>query len=250
MLVALLTDFGTKDVYVGVMKAVIAGVAPGVPVIDLTHEVEPQAVDEAAFLLAQAVPFLPPGAVVCAVVDPGVGSARRAVVVEVDGRRYVAPDNGLLTPVLFTGAPTRARELTNPAIVDPGRSATFHGRDVFSPAAAFLAGGGAWEDVGPEVDPGTLFELAPNRGRVVHVDRFGNLVTDLPADQLPPDCGLRVGEAEVRRRVRTYADAPVGELVVLEGSSGHLEVSVVQGDAARRLGVARGVEAAPLVAEC
>jgi S-adenosylmethionine hydrolase len=240
VIVALLTDFGDRDCYVGVMKAVIASLAPGVQVLDLCHQVSPQAIDEGAYLLSTALAYLPEGSVVCAVVDPGVGTARRAIAVEAGGLRLVGPDNGLLTPALAAPGVLRARSIESPGVMRLHPSATFHGRDVFAPCAAHLARGLALDRVGPEIDPGGLVRLPERVPRVVHVDAFGNLVLGLGPDQLPPGTPFRVGQVPVTAWVRSYGEAPGGELVAYLGSSGRIEVAVVGGSAARYCGLARG----------
>lgn len=244
MILALLTDFGDRDVYVGVMKAVVAGIAPGVTVVDLCHHVEPQAVDEGAFLLEAALPHLPPGSVVCAVVDPGVGTARRAVAVAAGGLVLVGPDNGLLTPTLDSPG-LRAHAITAPAVQAPSPSATFHGRDVFAPCAAHLARGLPLEDVGPALDPVGLVRVEREPARVVHVDHFGNLVTGLGPDRLPAGRAFTVGAVAVSRWVRTFGEAPAGTPVAYVGFSGRVEVAVVGGSAARQLCLGRGAPVRP-----
>lgn len=236
-MIVLLSDFGLSDVYVGVMRGVIASIAPGVPVVDLTHGVPPQAVAVGARWLAESWRYFPEGAVFVAVVDPGVGTARRPVAVRAGGRTFVGPDNGLfaLLPV------DEAREITAPWGLTP-RSATFHGRDVFAPVAARLAAGAAFDEVGPRVE--ALLPLVEPRprggvGEVLWVDHFGNLVTNLP--------GRAAGVVRCAGRdapvVGTYGEAPPGALVALTGSGGWLEVAVVGGSAAHRLGVGAGAVA-------
>jgi S-adenosylmethionine hydrolase len=248
--VTLLTDFGTRDGYVGAMKGVIATLAPSATIVDITHDVPPQDLAAAAFVLAQAAPFFPPGTIHVVVVDPGVGGRRRRVVVESEGHLFVGPDNG----VLALAAPVEEGwEITAAAFRRPEVSATFHGRDVFAPTAARLAAGAAASDAGPRV----VLEgrLAPRpvlfshngrqvTGHVVHVDRFGNLITDIVAAVLPALATVRVGSVEVPRVSVTYEDVARGELVAYVGSAGTLELAVRDGAASEVLAVGRG---APVV---
>lgn len=250
-LIALLTDFGWRDPFAGVMKGVIAGIAPRARVIDLCHDIEPHEIDQARFLLRSSVPYFPKGTIFVCVVDPGVGSARRALCVESGGRIFIGPDNGLFTEMLAeTGA--RAREITNPRLRLPSVSQTFHGRDVFAPAAAHLASGVPPSRLGKLVrDPVRLPPLDPVRtgrrfwsGRVAHIDRFGNLITNLPAAEfLPPavrGAAVKAGFQTITRVCRSYAEAPEGELFLIAGSSGAIEISLRQSSAAKKLGVAVG----------
>ncbi|HKA89922.1 MAG TPA: SAM-dependent chlorinase/fluorinase [Haliangiales bacterium] len=248
--VTLLTDFGTRDGYVGAMKGVIHALAPSATVVDITHDVPPQDIPAAAFALAQAAPFYPAGTIHVVVVDPGVGGRRRGVVLESEGQLYVGPDNGVLSlaaPVEegweITSAEFRRREV----------SATFHGRDVFAPAAARLAGGAKPAAAGARV--ALEGRLAPRpvlfshngrhvTGHVVHVDRFGNLITDIVASVLPSRCAVRVGSIEVPRLGVAYEDVARGEIVAYVGSAGTLELAVRDGAASEVLGVGRG---APVV---
>jgi len=255
--ITLLTDFGTADGYVAAMKGVLAERAPGAAVDDATHEIAPGDVTAAALALSRYWRLYPPGTVHVAVVDPGVGSGRRALAGLADGRYLVAPDNGLLTRVLDEAADVALVAIENPAHMRHPVSATFHGRDIFAPAAAWLASAGAGRpdparlaELGPAVrDPVRLPWPRPWRdahgaahGTVVHVDRFGNLITNLPRDWAPPGGAVRVDGVEVGPVRRTYADVPPGGLVALVGSAELLEVAVRDGSAAARLGKGRGAE--------
>jgi S-adenosyl-L-methionine hydrolase (adenosine-forming) len=250
--VLLLTDFGLDDTYVGQIKAVILGLTPGCPLVDLTHAVPPQDVAAGARALTQCLPTLPRPAVVLAVVDPGVGTTRRGLIVRADGRIYVAPDNGLLTPVL------RADARATVIALDPGRvttgpvSRTFHGRDLFAPAVARLAAGEAPTALGDVVTDPVLLPAPthPTRtatgwlGRVVAVDRFGNLITDLDAHHLTGSAtAVRLAEpATVVPLVSTYADVEPGQLAALLGSDGFLELACNGGSAAVMTGLSIGDE--------
>jgi S-adenosylmethionine hydrolase len=246
-IVTFTTDFGTADGYVGAMKGIVLALAPGTLLVDITHEVPAQDVAAAAFALAQAAPTFPHGTIHVVVVDPGVGSKRREVIVA-DGRHlFVGPDNGV-----FTLAAPHVREghhIAAPAFRRDEVSPTFHGRDIFAPAAARLAAGARPADAGPLVTlEGTLGPrplLMSHAGRqitghVIHVDRFGNLVTDIPADALPAQAAVRIGTIEIQTIRTTYADVEKGAVVAYIGSSGTLEVGVRDGSARDVLSVGRG----------
>jgi S-adenosyl-L-methionine hydrolase (adenosine-forming) len=234
--ITLTTDFGTGDGYVGAMKGVILSLLPGATVVDVTHEVPRHDVAAAAHVLATAAPLYPPGTVHLVVVDPGVGGARRALAVD-DGRyRYVGPDNGVFARVLPSAR--AVHQISAPAFMRQRPSATFHGRDVFAPAAAKLAAGAAIAEAGPAVTFAT--PAAPEPGRVVHVDRFGNLITDIAGDGLDPSCGVRVGRTRIVGISRTYDDVTRGRVLAYVGSGGTLEIAVREGSAASKLGVKRG----------
>ncbi len=238
-LITLLTDFGTADGYVAQMKGVLATGAPGADLVDLSHEIPPQDVELARLAVARYWRWFPPGTVHLVVVDPGVGSARVALAAMSDGRYLVGPDNGVLSPALLVPG-ARVVALASP----PGAAPTFHGRDVFAPAAAALARGTALEALGTWFgEPCIRRTPEPSReadgslrGEVIAVDRFGNAVTNL--------VGIRGGIVSVGSRripVRlTYADVPLGDLLALVGSSGLLEIAQRNGSAAAALGVGRG----------
>jgi S-adenosylmethionine hydrolase len=234
------------------MKGVILSRCPDAHVVDLAHDILPGDVAGAAFALAAAAPHFPPGAVHVAVVDPGVGTARRGLALELGGQRFVGPDNGifglLLADAVATPVP-RAHALENAALWRAPVSPVFHGRDVFAPVAAHLAAGGALAEVGPALALDALVRLEASeptwsawalRGEVVHVDRFGNLVTNL---RLAPDAAA-AGSIELGGRalrfVRTYAEAPPRALVALVGSTGRIELAVNGGSAAERTGAGVG----------
>ncbi len=246
-IVTLTTDFGGRDGYVGALKGVILARCPDARLVDLAHDLLPGDIEAAAFALGESAPYFPPGAVHLVVVDPGVGSKRRALACAIGAHRYVAPDNGVLSLVLARGEPVRAVSLERPEHWRADPSPVFHGRDLFGPVAGALAAGTALDALGPEVPSGALVRSAwpePRRqgdawiGAVVHVDRFGNLVTSIPLD------GPARGTAEVAgRRVaaaRTYADVDRGALVALRGSSGRLEIAAHGASAAEALRASRG----------
>jgi len=256
-LLTLLTDFGLADWYVAAVKGVVLGLAPGAQIVDISHEVPPGDVLSAAFLLAAAAPAFPPGTVHLAVVDPGVGSARRIVVVETADALFLAPDNGLLTPILTAAGRAVVRAADRLDLYRPapeGGDRTFHGRDRFAPLAAALLRGEPAAALGPEVFNPVLLPGEPPRrqgnlllGRVVHVDRFGNLVTDIPAPWLPdvPAVPFRATVAggasrPITRRVTHYRELPAGEPGILAGSLGTLEISFDGADLAKLWQVERG----------
>lgn len=245
-LFTLLTDFGAGSGYPAQLKAVLLRAHPDARIVDVSHDVPAYDVLAGALLLEACAPWFDERAIHLAVVDPGVGTARRALcVVDPQGRRFAGPDNGLFTPFL-EGA--LVYEIAPGVAVPPARSATFHGRDVFAPAAAFLAAGGAPEGLGPPVeDPARLVWPRPERradglaGETLSSDPFGNLVTSIREADLAgrPVTEARVAEERVRF-VRTFGDAAPGELVAYLGSGGRVEVAIREGSAAARLGV-RGV---------
>lgn len=229
----------------------IHAICPAAQVVDLTHAIPAGDVARAAFVLEAAAPDFPPGTVHLAVVDPGVGTARRALAAAAHGQLVVGPDNGLLEWA-FADPAARVHELREARFFRPEVSRTFHGRDVFAPVAAHLAAGAALADFGPRItDPVRLARATPHaepgrlRGEVMFVDRFGNAITNLEAGAMArafpgvPDAGLavEVGSHTVRGVSRTYGDAPIGTLVAILGSSGRLELAEVGGHAASRFGV-------------
>jgi S-adenosylmethionine hydrolase len=256
-LIALLTDFGDRDHYVGALRGAVLSACPGATVVDLVHGLPPHDVVAGAFALAAAYPFFPKGTVFVAVVDPGVGSSRRGLAIEAGGCVFVGPDNGLFGLVLEREASARVHELVNRELFRPAVSATFHGRDVFGPVAGALAGGVPLSSVGPPVTDPVRLAIEPVRavdGReweatVLHVDRFGNLVTTLGGRDLEavleavdadPSELVVVVEGEVMPLTQTYADVAEGEACAVLGSSGYVEVAVNGGSAARLLGASRG----------
>ncbi len=251
--IVLMTDFGTCDSYVGVMKGVIATIAPSVPVIDLTHEIRPQDVAHGAYTLRIAVPYFPAGSVFCAVVDPGVGSTRCAVALELGDWFFVLPDNGLLTRLLDRWQARCITKLTNQRYQLPQPSTTFHGRDIFAPAAAHLAAGVPLEELGEPLSsdalqrldlPSTQRESNRISGTIMHIDHFGNLITTIDREDLEynSDWHIRIEEADITlpRICRTFADLPVGEAVAYIGSDGFLELAVRNGNAAQTWGIGLG----------
>lgn len=255
-LIGLVTDFGTRDHYVGAMKAAILSVCPEAVLVDITHDVPPHDVQAGAFALAAAYRAFPGGTVFLAVVDPGVGSGRRGLAVEAGGYVFVGPDNGVLGLVLAEQEDHRAHELTNARLFRERVSPTFHARDVFGPVAAHLAGGVRVDQAGPPVSQPVQLTHPPVvqvgerewQACVVNVDRFGNLTTNMAEaqlDRITAEAGANtqvvvVVEGAVLPLGQTYADVPLGHACALIGSTGMLEIAVNQGDASRVLGASRG----------
>jgi S-adenosylmethionine hydrolase len=258
-LVTLLTDFGTADGYAGALKGVLLSICPEARIVDLTHEVPPGDVRAGAFALACAARTFPPATIHIAVVDPGVGTERRGLLVEAAGAAFVGPDNGLLS--LAARAPRRIRSLDRPQWFRHPVSRTFHGRDVFAPVAARLANGTPAHELGTEVRE--MMEICPEaprrsadgslEGEVMHVDRFGNLITNVSEHDLAAlldRSGATAGSVDERLAVEiagrtafllpTYGAAPGGSLLALIGSAGLLEVAVNGGAAHATLGASVG----------
>jgi S-adenosyl-L-methionine hydrolase (adenosine-forming) len=265
--IVLTTDFGLADPYVGVMKGVILGINPQAAIIDLTHNIQPQNIEQAAFVLGASWSYFPQGAIHVAVVDPGVGTRRKAVLLVTPRASFLAPDNGVLSDVLaqhldrpLAGAPVAlpvppgcaAYQLAEPSFWRTQVSNTFHGRDIFAPVAAHLSRGAAPDALGPPVaelvylpSPRPVREGRQLRGEVVYTDHFGNLVTNIPESMAMVDGLVRV-EIKGRgidRLSRTYRDADAagaGELLALVGSHGYLEIALADGSAAMRLTAGTG----------
>ena len=252
-IITLTTDFGVRDPWVAAMKGVILGIACAarqtIELVDVTHEVAPHDVGEGALALEAAAPFFPPGTVHVAVVDPGVGSARRAVAVATRAHVFIGPDNGIFTPFL-AGPDWQAWQVTGAEYRLPAVSRTFHGRDVFAPAAAHVALGVDPARLGPPVTdpvrlawPGARATAGGVAGAVIHVDRFGNLVTSIRPEAVAfaVDAG---GVVSVTGRsvllVGTYGELAPGRVGALVGSNGRLEITVREGSAARLLRAGRG----------
>jgi S-adenosyl-L-methionine hydrolase (adenosine-forming) len=258
--ITFLSDFGLEDDFVGTCHAVMKRIAPEAEIIDLTHGIRPQQILQGALVLANTLPYAPPG-VHLAIVDPGVGSGRRALALEAgEGRRFVGPDNGLLLPAAERlGGIQGAYEILNPEYALRPVSATFHGRDVFSPAAAHLGWGVALCELGPPLDPEGLVRLevpAPEladgtiRAVCLYVDRFGNMPLNLGREQLEaagivPGRRVRLTVAGAEAEVvaaRTFADAERGRLLLYEDSYGNVSLAMSSGNAAEHLGVEAGAE--------
>ncbi len=245
-ILTLTTDFGSVGPYVAALKGVVLGLAPGTQLVDVCHAVSPQNILEGAFVLAGIVDAFPAGTVHLAVVDPGVGTDRRLVAASVADQWFVLPDNGLLSGVLHNRSHAGIWEITNPAIRRAAVSPTFHGRDILAPAAAYLLRGGDPAALGPARAKSIMlrnFEPTGHEhevvGEVIFRDAFGNLITNIAAGRLasaPPEVwSVEVAGAGIEGIGVAYGERPTGTLMALIGSSGWLEIAVVNGDAARQL---------------
>jgi S-adenosyl-L-methionine hydrolase (adenosine-forming) len=250
-ILTLTTDFGLSDHYVGVMKGVILGICPRVRIVDISHQAGSFEIREGAYLVAQAYHYYPRKTVHLVVVDPGVGTSRRPILMEAAGQYFVAPDNGVLAMVLARER-HKIRLISNERYFLKPVSRTFHGRDIFAPVAAHLAAGVApacmGKLIGDYVRP--LFEKPRQTGNatwlgsILKIDHFGNIVTNFHVEDFPSlerrDFAMAIGAVEVGALVRSYAECGPGELCVIVGSSGYLEVSMNQDSAARRIGCQSG----------
>lgn len=246
-IITLLTDFGTRDPFVGVMKGVLLSICPEARLVDLSHEVPPQSVVAGAYLLKTSIDYFPKGTVHLAVVDPGVGSSRKAVALKSKGHFFVGPDNGLFPAALKGWGIEQVVELTEKKFQLANPSTTFHGRDIFAPAAAYLAKGVSFAKLGTKQNNWIWREIPkPFRtargwsGQILWVDHFGNLITNLEGQHIPKSFRLKVGKAVILNLATHYAQVKKGTVVALVGSSGNLEISVSGGDAAQKLGVGIG----------
>jgi S-adenosylmethionine hydrolase len=253
--IVFMTDFGTANDAVAICKAVIYSVAPDVRLTDITHQVTPFSIEEGSRFLAGVTPYYPSGTVFLVVVDPGVGSSRKAVIVKSKkGQYFVLPDNGLITPVIERDGLDSAREITNPTwMIQSAVSSTFHGRDIFSPAAAHLAAGWDYHLAGPEV--AQLVELAPKssttteegiEGDIIGLDDpFGSLITDIPGDEfkklgysLGDKVTVRINKKPVNLPyVKTFMDVPVGESLLYIDSRGRVGIANNEGNYSKKFGI-------------
>ncbi|MEX0939331.1 MAG: SAM-dependent chlorinase/fluorinase [Pirellulales bacterium] len=251
-IITLTTDFGTGSPYVAAMKGVILSIHPGATVVDLTHSIPPQDVRQGALALAQVTRFFPGGTIHVAVIDPGVGTDRLIVYARIGNQQYIVPDNGLLTGLARAEAPSTMFTIANRQYWLPEVSATFHGRDIMAPVAARLSQGLPPESLGPlQTELVTLPWPEANaltkriEGEVVAIDSFGNLVTNITADMLegvPTDesVSVRCDEHETQGIFKTYGEQPEMTLIALVGSSGQLELAIVNDSASAMLGVRAG----------
>lgn len=234
------------------MKGVILGIQPNAQIIDISHHVPAQSISEGGFLIAEASPWYPKKTIHVVVVDPGVGSARRPILVEAGGQLFIGPDNGIFSMIRARDPKNKVREITNEKLMLPNVSRTFHGRDVFAPVAAHLAKNAKAVQVGKIIQDALQLRLAePTQtnkrtwtGAVIKVDHFGNLITNfkLPAFERirTSPFELTIGFESIHRLALNYAECPPSQPFVIEGSSGYLEVSVNQGNAAKQLGCGEG----------
>lgn len=244
MVIALLTDFGTQDHYVGAMKGVILSINENVKIVDISHDIEPQNILSAGFVLSSCYKNFPAKTIFVSVVDPGVGSDRKAVLVATDEYFFVAPDNGLLSFVFESGENFRVFELENREFFAENVSNTFHGRDIFAPVAAHLSKGISVEMFGNQSNSYILMNLPSDldTAQIIHIDRFGNLVTNLRGENLPEKFAIEIGEMNINRTCSFYSEAAEGELILIFGSSGFLEISAVGSSAAEILKLNRNTK--------
>lgn len=250
-ILTLTTDFGLQDHFVAAMKGVILTIAPTAEIVDITHQITPFDINEAAFTLAEAWRYFPKKTVHVVVVDPGVGSARRPILAQAAGQSFVAPDNGVLS-LIYHQEKCKVREITATKYMRSEVSQTFHGRDVFAPVAAHLGKGVPVASIGKLIeDPVKLPGIQPHRagrrawsGTVLKIDRFGNLITNFSRTEFPTLASMKfcltAGLEQIIWLRSSYADGPFGEPFAIWGSSGFLEVSVNQASAAKQLGVGVG----------
>ncbi len=255
-IITLTTDFGLEDAFVGMMKGVILGINPGVTIVDLCHLIPPQDIAGAAFLIHTSHRYFPPGTIHVVIVDPGVGGQRRAVALQTPLAAFVAPDNGLLSYVVREmsqrQAPYNLVHLDRPSYWLPHVSATFHGRDIFAPVAAYLSTGVLLSEMGEPIQELVMLPRSgPLRqgevwfGRVTHVDYFGNLITDFTPEEiqeLRPGATLQlsIGSQVIQGLKRTYSEGCPGCPMALIGSLGYLEIAIPNGNAAQSLGAGVG----------
>ena len=252
-IITLLTDFGLKDGYVGVMKGVIWGIAPQAQLADITHQIQPQNVAEGALALGRVAPYFPAGTIHLAVVDPGVGTQRRPIAARLGEQFFVGPDNGLCTVLVEQArqleAVTQFVHLDQPRYWLPEISNVFHGRDIFSPVAAHLANGAPLSELGSPIQDPRQLEFPPPerfgtgwRGVVMHVDAFGNLATNLERQHIPAGNRLtiKIGGVQIERLAATFGEGKAGQLIGLFDSAGKLSICVVNGSAADRLKIGIG----------
>lgn len=253
--ITLLTDFGTTDYFVGAVKGVILAINPEARVVDITHEIPPQDIEAAAFTLLAAHPSFPPGTVHVAVVDPGVGSTRRAILVEVAGQVFVGPDNGIFSYVYESAPDVRVFEITNQKYFREPVSSTFNGRDVFAPVAAAVSCGIKLSELGNQIrDPILLASLLPEKsargtvkGRIIHIDRFGNCITNITPRELTEkmiaDGAYLIAKGSKVKSFQNFFSEQVGrnrEVFGIWGSAGFLELAAKDKSAAKILKVKRG----------
>ncbi len=247
-LITLTTDFGEDGYYVGAMKGVILSICPDAQLVDITHQITPYSPLEGSFALSQVAPAFPGGTVHLAVVDPGVGGLRKPIVVQTEHEYFVGPDNGLFAP--FLDQASRIYRIREDRVAGTNRSQTFHGRDIFAPVAARLGLGETVDSLGDPIGQAVRLHMPHPRqerdsvvGQVVSIDRFGNLITNIHQRDLEPlgaKVDIQVGTYHIPGLSRTYDDGMLGESLALLGSSGYLELAVVQGNAGGQLGVGKG----------
>ena len=243
---SLLTDFGTQDGFIGVMKGIIWGICPEVQIADISHQIQPQNVRQGALTLSRVAPFFEDGTVHVAVVDPGVGTRRRAIAAQLGMQFCVAPDNGLLTLIIQDAEekhlPIKFVELNNTSYWLHDITSTFHGRDIFAPVGAHLAAGVPLEKLGTIIDDPILLDFPKATKRdygweahITLIDHFGNLRTDLLAEKIEGQAQIRVLGEKIDGMKKSYGHQKAGNLIATEDSNGYLEIAIVNGSAAKRL---------------
>lgn len=235
MTIALLTDFGTKDYFVGAMKGAILSINKTAQIIDITHEIEPQNIASASFTLRACYKNFPKKTIFVAVVDPGVGSNRRAILVETEDYYFVAPDNGILSFAFEETEKFNVYELTDKRFFAEEISATFHGRDIFAPVAAHLSRGTLPSEFGAEIKDFISAEKEINKPQIIHIDHFGNLITNLKREDLPENCYLEIDGKRIEKLQSFFAEAEISELFMIFGSAGFLEIAAFRDSACKLL---------------
>jgi S-adenosyl-L-methionine hydrolase (adenosine-forming) len=247
-IITLLTDFGLKDHFVAAMKGVLLKLNPALTLADISHLIPPQDIYAGAFTLSQACFYYPAGTIHLAVVDPGVGSTRKALAVAAGGHFFVAPDNGILTHVLESQADGIAYEITADHYFNKPVSTTFHGRDVFAPIAAWISRGIPLHQLGPVLPNPVKLQIPALKyvrdsliqGIILAVDHFGNLITNLKPSNVPRAFKMMAGQKEITTMHQTYAEGALGEIFIVPGSTGYLEIAVKDGSAAAQLNLKAG----------
>jgi S-adenosylmethionine hydrolase len=257
-IITLLTDFGTEDEYVGLMKGVILSIHPRAAIVDITHRIDSQDVVQAAYTIHASYPYFPPGSVHLIVVDPGVGAGRAVLALEMQKHFFIAPDNGILTRLLDDGDITQLVRITNTDYFLNPVSRTFHGRDILAPVGAHIAAGVAISRLGPQMNPHEAVRLDNLRarqlqngqivGQIIAIDHFGNLISNVETRQLDQcrqadhsaKLQIRIGSHVIHGLSDTYGNVPTNTALALIGSRGYLEIAVNRGSAARQLKVRRG----------
>jgi len=252
-IITLLTDFGLQDIYVGVLKGVISQINPDVSIIDITHQIPPQDLYSASYCLGSAFPYFPPDTIYIGVVDPGVGSNRKAIAIQSpEGSYFIGPDNGIFTSVINHFPQITVRELTNSRYwLGEKPSATFHGRDIFAPVAAYLAKGIAFSDLGELIPQESLIKLPLTsyrvtsegiRGVIQYMDNFGNIITNIPGNLVQgKSWRVKIANIIIQPQV-TYSKQSQGKLLAVVSSDGWIEIAVNGGNAQQKLGLNLGDE--------
>ncbi len=248
--ITLTSDFGLTGPYVASMKGVILGILPGAAIVDISHAIQPQNIQQAAYMLDAATPYFPAGTIHVVVVDPGVGSARRPIAVFTDSACFVGPDNGVFSRIYHTQAVREIRHLANPDYHLPAVSHTFHGRDIFAPVAAHIAAGVPPSCLGPAItDPVTIDFPAPEQcadgsilGQIIYTDAFGNLISNIPLQWLENQSNwiFEIAATTIVGLSATYSDVQTEKLIALGSSAGLVEIAKRNDSAARHLSVESG----------